>query len=339
MSGAPGHETGAATAAELRVSDELAGSRLDRALAALTAEGLRGRRRRIAEGGVLVNGRPCHAAARRLQPGDVLALAEPPGVPASPPESAARLVGRQGEFCLLVKAAGLPCAALAGKAGDSLEGRLAGLCAPVLLPGERPLLLQRLDTGTSGLVCAALTPVAADAFRAAEAAGDCEKRYLAVLEGALESPVTARRALDTRGRRTSRVLEADGEPLRWTEFLPLHIWRGEACARLGAHLAEGAEGGEGGHPDGARSPRALTLAGCRIRRGARHQIRAHAAALGHPLLGDARYGATVGERFFLHHGFLAWPGGACAVPPPWPWLEERLPPAGLLRVRGWLRLS
>ena len=64
-----------------------------------------------------------------------------------------------------------------------------------------------------------------------------------------------------------------------------------------------------------------TLAGCLILKGARHQIRAHAASLGHPLLGDARYGAegrpAAEERFFLHHGRIELPGFAASCLPDW----------------------
>ncbi|MBD5417995.1 MAG: RNA pseudouridine synthase [Desulfovibrio sp.] len=304
--------------------------RLDKALAPLVSEGVRGRRRRIEEGGVLLNGAACREPARRVRAGDVVALvrAEPPS---EPPQDVARLLGRQGDFCFLFKGAGLHSAALPGKPGDSLEACLPALCAPVLAPGEQPELLQRLDQGTSGLVCAALTPEAACAFRAAEAAGQCEKRYLALLTGALAGPVTARRRLDTNDRRTTRLLDEDAGPLRRTEFLPLHGFEGEACARLSALLA----------PDAAEAPPALTLAACRIRRGARHQIRAHAASLGHPLFGDGRYappGAPAGTagQFFLHHGLLALPGQRCSIAPPWPWLEDNLPPEARRRVRAWL---
>ena len=52
-------------ACELRVDAALAGQRLDQALAALTPElGLRGRRRLIARGAVLVNGRVGDAGCR-----------------------------------------------------------------------------------------------------------------------------------------------------------------------------------------------------------------------------------------------------------------------------------
>lgn len=321
---------------ELRISGDAAGTRLDRALGALSPEGLRGRRRRITGGGVLVNGRPCRDTARRLRAGDLLSLAPPEAEPPAPQQAC--LLARRGDFCFFFKGAGLHSAALAGNDGDSLEERLPLLCAPVLTPGEMPVLLQRLDHGTSGIVCAGLTPEAVRAFRAAEAAGHCEKRYLALLLGALDGPVTTRQRLDTRQRRTTRLLDGDGDALRWTEFRPLHIWQEKAAARLCSLLET-----ESGPAFGAAAPQALTLAACRIRRGARHQIRAHAAALGHPLLGDTRYDHLQGNppsgsplRFFLHHGCLVWPGGCCSALPPWPWLETSLPETALLLTRSWL---
>lgn len=311
-----------------------AGQRLDRALGALVPEeGLRGRRRRIAGGGVLLNGRICREPARRLRAGDALALA-PLAPRAKMAPTGARLLARQGEFCFLFKPCGLHSAALAGKAGDSLEARLPGLCAPLLAPGERPELLQRLDQSTSGIVCAALTPQAARDFRAAEAAGKCEKRYLALLRGGLAAPVTARAKLDTSARRVTRLMDEEAEALRRTEFFPLHVWRGEEAGRLIARLAPG-----GDLSPGPQAPDALTLAACRIRRGSRHQIRAHAAGLGHPLAGDGRYAGRsgdTGEQFLLHHGLLAWPGHGCSAAPPWPWLEEFLPEGARQRALAWL---
>lgn len=317
---------------EFTIEGDLAGARLDRALAGLVPEGLRGRRRRIGDGGVLLNGAPCRDPARRVKPGDMLALARRD---ASANSAEARLLGRSGDYAFLFKGAGLPSAALAGKDGDSLEARLPDLCAPALKAGEKPALLQRLDCGTSGIVCAALDGEAARAFRAAEAAGLCEKRYLALLAGALAAPVTARQRLDTAHRRTTRVLDTEAGALRHTDFVPLHVWEGEACARLCARL------------DAGSGPGALTLAACRIRLGARHQIRAHAAALGHPLLGDTQYGCPAqaaaasasAPPFFLHHGFLAWPRGRCAAAPPWPWLAEYLPPQARPRLRAWLEMA
>ena len=328
-------------ARELRVDAALAGQRLDQALAALTPElGLRGRRRLIARGAVLVNGRVGDAGCR-LRPGDVLALRGTEDGTGATPCSAdmPRLLSRQGDYCFLYKPAGLHSAALAGDNGLSLEALL-----PVLLSeeseGRAPRLMQRLDYGTSGIVCAALGAKAAQAFRVAERAGRCEKRYLALLRGTLAGPSTVRLALDTADRRQSRVLADTDDTLRWTEFLPLHVWGGAAATGpLAGLVRDTAHGESTSSASGAgegEDPGSLTLAACRIRCGARHQIRAHAAALGHPLWGDGLYGRSdqpgpAGTGFFLHHGALLLPGAACVQSPPWP-----LPEAQAGAVRTWL---
>ena len=52
------------------------------------------------------------------------------------------------------------------------------------------------------------------------------------------------------------------------------------------------------------SPVDLTLVSCRLETGRTHQIRVHLAAVGHPVVGDSRYGGArrslVPGRPFLH---------------------------------------
>ena len=108
---------------------------------------------------------------------------------------------------------------------------------------------------------------------------------------------------------------------RHTEVHPLAVLNAaDLCRRL--HLKE--------HGWTGRLPSAVTLAGCTILKGARHQIRAHCSALGHPLLGDRRYGAQLhpdekdDEAFFLHHGRLIMPALDALALPVWlPLLDGR----------------
>lgn len=346
---------------------DMVGQRLDYALTLLLPQmGLRGRKRSIESGQVLVNGRPC-TAAQRLRKGDLVSLADTAqadqpgpaaatgeGVPAVCPAGAGieilpRLLERQGGFCFFYKPAGLHTAALAGGGGLSLESMLpqllAGQCGTAVCADDsaetdsgntgacadaaHPQLMQRLDHGTSGIVCGALSPQAAKAFRLAEAAGRCEKRYIALLAGRLEEDVTVTFAMRTDKRSKSRVLESDADRSRWTDFTPLHYFEGDDLPQLS--LTEDSQFHRVG----------LTLAGCRIRRGARHQIRAHAAAVGHPLWNDPLYADKDPEAdlrqkshaaFYLHHGCLLLPGASCAMPPPWPFL----PAAVARRAMEWL---
>ena len=354
-SGAPEHVAGQFEAE----SQNMVGQRLDFALSLLLPHmGLRGRKRCIESGLVLVNGRVC-TAAQRLRRGDVVSLqeaaqeseaAEPqaeameqsaacgPGMDSSQCEP--RLLAIQGQLCFFFKPAGLHTAALVGGTAPSLEGELPQLMAATernagadntagSAAGLCPQLLQRLDHGTSGLVCGAFSPEAADDFRRLEVAGHCEKRYVALLAGRLEEDFTVRRALRTNKRNKSRVLECDTGRSRWTDFLPLYYFEG---AELNLPVLD----------DDSQFHRVgLTLAGCRIRRGARHQIRAHAASFGHPLWNDPLYGFASSDEesgaastatFFLHHGCLTLPGATCIVPPPWTFL----PDSAARRALEWL---
>jgi len=197
-------------------SQNMVSQRLDFALSLLLPHmGLRGRKRCIENGLVLVNGRAC-TAAQRLRKGDVVTLHEAEQEPAvaAPPvktvgQAAAcssgmdsnqcepRLLAIQGALCFFFKPAGLHTAALVGGTAPSLEAMLPQLLTSTARNAGanstadsaadlRPQLLQRLDHGTSGLVCGAFSSEAADDFRRLEVAGHCEKRYVALLAGRLE---------------------------------------------------------------------------------------------------------------------------------------------------------
>jgi 23S rRNA pseudouridine1911/1915/1917 synthase len=291
------------------------GRRLDRALSRLLpGMGLRGRRRLCGRGLVLINGRPGREA-RKVRAGDTVEILANGLSPAryegsDPP----RLLARAEHLAALYKPAGMHTVSLAGKTDASLEAMLPEILSPL---GEeraaRARLLNRLDWATSGLVAAALDAEGADWWLAAQESGRMEKRYLALLEGELPSARTA--AGEIRGR-----VPPAGRRL-FTRLEPLAVLPPEAVPAL------------------SRAGPAVTLAGCIIRRGARHQIRAHAASAGHPLLGDSRYGARggvfsePGEFFFLHHGRFCLPGWSAACPPPW---LELLPAEARQAAGRWL---
>ncbi|AGW12734.1 pseudouridine synthase family protein [Megalodesulfovibrio gigas] len=253
---------------------EFDGARLDVALAALAGLGRRGAHRLLARGDVRLDGRPAgkgilvHAGQRLEVRHETL--------PPPPAALAAQVLCRTADHAALAKPAGLHTAALAGDpARDSLESRL-----PALFPGQTVVLCNRLDRETSGIVLAAFSSAAAAAYRAHEDAGAVDKRYHAVVHGLVDAPLLLDRALDMRRRAVTRVEPfATADPLRVTHVLPLRAL-----------------------------PDARTLVECRIHKGARHQIRAHLAAAGHPIVGDAVYGHADAGRLMLHHARLTFPG-------------------------------
>jgi len=261
----------------------VAGWRLDRAAALVWPElGLRGRRRRIEAGGLAVNGRR-QGPAYKVRAGDVLTAVPLAALEAvfSPADIA--IVPAGPDYAALVKPGGLHSASLGPTGGASLEAML-----PALFPDRPAWLLSRLDGLTSGLVPVAFSVAAAAAYRRLEDAGQVGKTYLAVVHGRVEAPFVVARELDVADRATTRVLARDAaDPLRRTAVEPVR--------RL----------------DG------VTLVACRIAKGARHQIRAHLAAAGHPIVGDPRYGRGEGERLFLHCAGIASPVVAVTCAPPW----------------------
>ena len=313
----------------ITVLPEEADLRLDRVLGRLVPDmGLRGRRRLCELGLALVNGRPAKDS-KKLREGDVITLAESaptaePGtgaVSASPapgeaaplfPEDKARVIRRGKRFAFLHKPAAMHTESLAGKPGDSLQTLLPQLLGP--LPG-RVRLLNRLDHPTSGLVTVALTEEGVNDYQEYQDAGHTEKRYLALLEGELEHGMLADQRLILKHRERVLVeLMRHPDPRRHTVIDPLAILE---LAPLLRRLGLDKRNWQG------TPPRYVTLAGCTILKGARHQIRAHCSALGFPLLGDRRYGASFhpaeqdGEAFFLHHACLLLPGLEVNVIPAW----------------------
>lgn len=136
-----------------------------------------------------------------------------------------------------------------------------------LAPGALPV--HRLDRGTSGCCAFATTPFGQQALSDAFRRHLVEKRYLCVTEGV---PSFTSLVVDARLLRVDRE-DAKRGPLAWQTVDE----RGQRALTRLSVLAKG---------DGA----ALVLA--RPETGRMHQIRAHLAHTGFPIVGDGLYGST-----------------------------------------------
>lgn len=283
------------------------GLRLDQALALLTPGlGRRGRLRLLQEFDVLVDGRP-QPKGFRVQQGQSLSL-RPRGSPQATsefaPELELRVLTQDKAFAALFKPECMDSASLAGKtASPSVESLL-----PKLFPGRDPKLCNRLDRPTAGILLVGFGQEMAARYRELENAGLVDKRYLALVHGRLESEITLHNALDTARRSVTRVLDSPAPPERWTQATPLEH-----------RLVDGGP---------------ATLVQARIRKGARHQIRAHLAHAGRPIVGDTLYGLGEGEgRLHLLHAALRMPGFEATCAPHWPAWAAAI--ADTLTRSGW----
>lgn len=181
---------------------------------------------------------------------------------------------------------------------------------------ERLHLVSRLDRETSGLVVLAKTPAMASRLQTAVQQRRVEKVYLAVLEGRLASPVEVDAALgpDPKSAVRARVAVSDaaGSKAAFTRFEPIGV----------AVSASVEVGVEGDRPASIADPplmaslddpadgrahagsRGFTLARVLPRTGRKHQIRAHAAHIGHAVAGDKIYGPD--ETLFLEFIEQGW---------------------------------
>lgn len=260
------------------------GQRLDKALEQLLpGSGLRLRRRLIELGRVLVQGRPAAPGLKVLQGWRIELL---PGEATGKPLPKIRIVKRTMSFAALLKPAGVHSAAISGRTEPCVEAQL-----PALFPDSQPVLLNRLDNLTSGLLLVALKPTAVKDYMALDAM-KVVKEYVAVVIGQLTETLELQRVLDADDRRRTRVLaKLDPERRNWT-----FVW-----------------------PE-AELPGGLTRVRVQIHAGARHQIRAHLAAAMLPILGDPLYGEGNAEaaRLYLHHRRIAFPRFEAEAPEDWP---------------------
>lgn len=314
------------------IPDDCNGMRLDRFLTRMwPGMGRRGARRVLDACRVDVDGR-ARAAGFRVSVGQRvrvrgqefdLAGEDATATFHGPETLAVRVAGRNSDFAALVKPAGVHCERLPerlpGGLCQGLSGRPRGKLTleealPVLFPEAPAILLNRLDLSVSGLVLAALHQRAAQDYAVWQDQGRVRKEYLAVVHGRLNRVVVIRADLDTAKRRKVRALSVD-EPdaLRWTRVTPLVATKAECLeiseawgrsARLERDVASKVPWDAAWERTGE-----ITAVRVEIFKGRRHQIRAHLASIGHPVVFDPLYGSGPDLGWIgLHHRKTFLPG-------------------------------
>ncbi|HVY37452.1 MAG TPA: RluA family pseudouridine synthase [Polyangia bacterium] len=259
------------------------GRRVDRAVAdASPGLSVAAARRLIAAGGVRIDGRLARKGDRvtggqTLEIDDQRQVEQTTAGQRVTPDPGAPLdvLAVDEGWVAIAKPAGVPSHPLrAGETGTAANALVARFpeCAGAAADPREGGLVHRLDTGTSGVLIAARSAPAWAALRRALAEPDCEKVYLAEVRGSAAAGAS-HEAIGRAGRRSARVRIGSGRnPLPATTRWEPRELRPETTL-LAVHLSKGRA----------------------------HQVRAHLAAAGHPLVGDPLYGgAATGAGALLH---------------------------------------
>ena len=269
----------------------LDGERVDRIVSLLTGASRAAAGDLVAAGSVRVDGATVTSGKQRLHEGQVVEVLAGSLTAVAPPEPDAEVafdaVFVDAEVIVVDKPPGLVVHPGAGNPGATLVNGLLARYPDLAGVGgddQRPGIVHRLDADTSGLLVVARTD---DAYRRlVEQAGDrtMTREYVALAWGA---PEVSRGVIDAPIGRSVReptrmTVAADGRAARTHYEIERRYTEPVACSRWRLRLETGRT----------------------------HQIRVHLAAIGHPVVGDERYGGVRAgldvPRLMLHAEHLAF---------------------------------
>ena len=191
-----------------------------------------------------------------------------------PVEGEVNVVYEDDDLLIIDKPAPLACQSSSRNSSPALENRLMAKYGPSFV--FRPI--NRLDKGTSGLMCAAKHAHAADLLQRQLHTDAFVREYLAVVEGRIEGE----------GRIDLPIAKADAASVRRV----IDHTRGRTAVTDYRVISSGDS---------------CSLVRLRLLTGRTHQIRVHLSSIGHPVMGDFLYGREeegLQGRFALHSALI-----------------------------------
>jgi len=270
----------------LQVPAEHDGTRLDLFLVASLPGASRGVVRRLLEQGAVRVGGQRRKKGALVRAGEVVEVdgyvRPDQWSPRPDPTVPITVLYKDQDLIAVDKPAGMACHPLVPDEVGTVASGLVAAFPEVCRAGDvrrEAALVHRLDSTTSGvLIFARRRRSFRDLVSQMRGQGGAVKTYDALVEGDASSVATIDLPLTSRNKRvvvSSSPSTDGGPPSRPASTLV------RAVRRLGEH----------------------TLVEVEIGAGQRHQIRAHLAAVGHPIVGDSLYGARTSlglVRPFLH---------------------------------------
>jgi 23S rRNA pseudouridine1911/1915/1917 synthase len=252
---------------DLQIPPEMAGQRLDSALARLLPEHSRTRIKGwIEAGAVTVERRSCKPrdlveAGARVQ---LQMASDAPAQPEILPEAIAlRVVHEDRDVLVIDKPAGLVVHPGAGNPRHTLQNALLGY-DPTLAVLPRAGLIHRLDKDTSGLLVVARSPQAQTSLSRQLEARSMSREYLAACVGVMTGGGTVDEPIGRhRGDRLRMAIRVSGRPA---------VTHYRVLERFRAH----------------------TFLSVKLETGRTHQIRLHLSHIKYPIVGDPVYGGRFG---------------------------------------------
>ena len=276
------------------VPEALVGERLDRVVAIVADLNRADAASHVDEGAVRVNGTVITQRSKRVKLGDEVSVTvtrtEVDRALVAEPDVAVNIVYVDDDVIVVDKPAGLVVHPGSGnQTGTLVHGLLARFPEIAEMAvgeqAERPGIVHRLDKGTSGLLMVGRNEFAVASLISQLQARTVSRHYKALAWGRFSS---------SSGLIDAPVGRSDSDPTKMT------VTANGREARTRYSVLKAYE-----------LPDPCSLVECWLETGRTHQIRVHLTAIGHPVIGDGRYGgsrsaAISSPRPWLHAFSLAF---------------------------------